>query len=51
MLCQMPQVDNAMMIGNGRPSVGIIIQVAHGPDIEQRKIIWDHIWYFMNLTR
>ncbi|GAW08651.1 acetyl- synthetase-like protein [Lentinula edodes] len=44
MLCQMPQVDNAMMIGNGRPSVGIIIQVAHGLDIEQKKIIWDHIW-------
>ncbi|KAJ4493538.1 hypothetical protein C8J55DRAFT_602138 [Lentinula edodes] len=44
MLCQMPQVDNAMMIGNGRPSVGIIIQVAHGFDIEQREVIWDHIW-------
>ncbi|KAJ3874403.1 hypothetical protein F5051DRAFT_93653 [Lentinula edodes] len=44
MLCQIPQVDNAMMIGNGRPSVGIIIQVAHGLDIEQKKIIWDHIW-------
>ncbi|KAJ3807588.1 hypothetical protein F5876DRAFT_68001 [Lentinula aff. lateritia] len=44
MLCQMPQVDSAMMIGNGRPSLGIIIQVAYNVDIEQRKIIWDYLW-------
>ncbi|KAJ3928039.1 MAG: hypothetical protein NXY57DRAFT_1064096 [Lentinula lateritia] len=37
-ICQWPQVENAMLFGSGRPSIGVIIQSVDGFDIEVEKL-------------